>query len=297
MEEEKKERRRFLKFGFLAAALTAAGVGLNKITSGEKNSGENVKLLSTGGELVEVDKKHVKTPHCGASSSESRKGIPDRKFVMVIDLSRCKNARKCVQGCQKAHDLPPEKEWIKVHRMQDSEETAPYWFPKPCYHCGKPACVKVCPVEATFKRSDGIVLIDQDRCIGCKYCMIACPYAVRSFNWHKQEPDEGQPNNSYSPETGTPAKPGSVGKCDFCPDLIREGKLPHCVTACPMGVIYFGDYYEDAVTNGTETLRFSDLMRDRGGYRFLEHFGTKPSVYYLPPVNRQFPFKEETENA
>ena len=80
-------------------------------------------------------------------------------------------------------------------------------------------------------------------------------------------------------------------KCDFCPDMLRQGKLPHCATACPMGVIYFGDKNEDMVTNGEETVRFSELINDRGGYRHLEHLGTKPNVYYLPAVNRQFPLE------
>ena len=80
-------------------------------------------------------------------------------------------------------------------------------------------------------------------------------------------------------------------KCDFCPDLLRRGILPHCASACPMGVIYFGDKNEDIVTNGVETVRFSELINDRGGYRYLEHLGTKPNVYYLPPVNRQFPLE------
>ena len=82
---------------------------------------------------------------------------------------------------------------------------------------------------------------------------------------------------------------GTVTKCDFCPDMLREGKLPHCVSSCPMGVIYFGDANEDIVTNGSETLRFSELIKDGGAYQHLEELGTKPNVYYLPAVNRQFP--------
>ena len=84
-------------------------------------------------------------------------------------------------------------------------------------------------------------------------------------------------------------------KCDFCPDLLRQGELPHCAKSCPMGVIYFGDKNEDMVTNGEETVRFSTLINDRGGYRHLEHLGTKPNVYYLPPVNRQFPLERGFE--
>jgi molybdopterin-containing oxidoreductase family iron-sulfur binding subunit len=100
----------------------------------------------------------------------------------------------------------------------------------------------------------------------------------------------------YSCETSAPQKKGTVGKCDFCPDMVRKGQLPHCVSACPNGVFMFGDMNEDSVTNGAETFRFSDLIRDKAGYRLMEDLGTKPSVYYLPPVNRNFPYESGLEN-
>ena len=184
--------------------------------------------------------------------------------------------------------------------MKDSEDTAAYWFPKPCFHCDSPSCVNVCPVGATFKRLDGLVLIDNDRCIGCKFCMTACPYSSRVFNWAEKKSDiEGIPICG-NPETSVPQQPGTVGKCDFCPDMAKQGKLPPCIDACPNGVLYFGDKKEDIVTNGIETVRFSQLIYDRAGYRFQEELGTRPSVYYLPPVNRQFHpdvgFKDLPEN-
>nr|NQU90168.1 4Fe-4S dicluster domain-containing protein [Bacteroidota bacterium] len=163
---------------------------------------------------------------------------------------------------------------------------APYWFPKPCYHCDNPLCVSVCPVGATYKRSDGIVLVDNDRCIGCKFCMTGCPYSARVFAWNDYE--EYDSDIQYNPESSVPGQEGTVSKCVFCADRLAENKLPYCVEACPMGVIYFGDVDEDAVTNGAETVQFSQLIKDRSGYRYLENLGTRPSVYYLPPVNRQF---------
>ena len=186
------------------------------------------------------------------------------------------------------HGTPPDREWVRLYRMQDSPETTPYWFPKPCFHCDNPPCTRVCPVGATFKRQDGVVLIDNERCIGCRFCMAACPYSSRVFNWsHPAPPAKGQ---SYSPERGFPRRLGTVEKCDFCPDLAREGKLPPCAESCDMGVIYFGDENEDAVTNCKgETVRLSQLLRDRAGYRYLEELGTDPRVYYLPPIDRRFP--------
>lgn len=249
--------------------------------------------------MVYVDKgtmQHI-------SPAEAREGIPGKKFVMVIDLARCRNARKCISKCQEMHHLAPEDEWIKVFLMQDSNDTAPYWFPKPCFHCNQPPCVKVCPVGATYKRTDGIVLVDSDRCIGCKFCMTACPYSSRVFQWDEPGDHEGNEHDhhhqAYSPETSVPSRVGTVGKCDFCPDMARQGKLPMCVTGCPNGVIYFGDKNEDIVTNGTESFRFSELIHDRAGYHFMAELGTEPNVYYLPPVERMFDyetgFKELTD--
>jgi Fe-S-cluster-containing dehydrogenase component len=286
--EKKNSRREFLKKGLMAGAGVVAGGSLIAayVDKSEKESGEKVKALTTDGQIIEVDKSWIKTPR--VSIEESHQGIPGRKFVMVIDLAKCKNARKCVEACQKGHYLPKSQEFMKVYLLQDSDKSAPYWFPKPCFHCDNPLCVSVCPVGATYKRSDGIVLIDSERCIGCKFCMTGCPYSTRVFAW-KHYPEFDEDKEPYSPEASSPGKEGTVSKCDFCPDLIRVGKLPYCAQACPMGVIYFGDIDEDTVTNGTDTFKFSELIRDRAGYRYLEVLGTRPTVYYLPPVDRQFP--------
>ena len=215
---------------------------------------------------------------------------------MVIDLSRCKNLKRCQAACNHMHHIPAEQNWIKVYPMKDAAHDAPYWQPTTCMHCDNPPCVKVCPVDATFKRQDGIVLIDSDRCIGCRFCMAACPYSTRVFNWGDPDLPEEIAKMDYSCETSMPQKKGTVGKCDFCPDMTRMGMLPHCVSACPNGVFFFGDLNEDSVTNGGETFRFSDLIKDKAGYRLMEDLGTKPSVYYLPPVNRNFPFESGLEN-
>jgi len=126
--------------------------------------------------------------------------------------------------------------------------------------------------------------------------MAACPYSTRVFNWEDPHLPEQLAHEAYSPETSVPQKKGTVGKCDFCPDMVRMGELPHCVSACPNGVFFFGDMNEDTVSNGAETFRFSQLIKDKAGYRLMEDLGTKPSVYYLPPVNRNFPFESGLEN-
>ncbi len=293
-ESKEAGRRNFLKLGALAAGLTVVGGGLQKVFSDEKESGEKVKVLTTDGKLVEVDAAHIKKAHscCTAPTGNAREGIPNKKWVMVINLARCKDALKCQKACAKHHLLPEDVKWLKVFKMQESEETAPFWMPKPCFHCDHPPCVKVCPVDATYKRSDGIVLVDNERCIGCRFCMAACPYSARTFNWKEPETPAKYADAKYSPETSVPRKKGTVEKCDFCPEMLKQGKLPHCVSACPNGVYYFGDLNEDTVTNGDETVRFSTLIRDKAGYRNMESLGTEPSVYYLPAANRIFPFKD-----
>lgn len=278
----------------LSSASVVAGTSLvsSLATAGENHSSEKIRLLTPEGKIVEVEASNInKYPEAHITPEESRKGLPNRKFVMVIDLAKCNNARTCVESCQKAHQLDFNEEYMKILLIQNNEEDSPFWFPKPCFHCDEPPCVTVCPTGATFKRNDNIILVDNDRCIGCKFCITSCPYSARIFNWgHKSKFDNKK--IPYSPETSIPATEGTVMKCDFCPDLLRQGQIPHCAKGCPMGVIYFGDKNEDIVTNGTETLRFSKLIKDRAGYRYLEHLGTKPNVYYLPAVNRDYPLEE-----
>ncbi|MCB0677987.1 MAG: 4Fe-4S dicluster domain-containing protein [Saprospiraceae bacterium] len=303
-ESSKNDRRDFLRKGALGVTLAACGQLLFSCSNpqgGEEvvETGDTVKMLTPEGELVEIDKAHLKHVHKTKKTTpqEAREGFPDKKFVMVIDLARCTNARKCVIACQKFHHLPPEQEFLSIKLMQDNPNSSPYWFPKNCYHCDNPPCVKVCPVDATYKRQDGVVLVDADRCIGCKFCMTACPYSTRIFNWseNKELPVDLDTHHS-SPEASIPAQAGTVAKCDFCPDLVRMGRLPECVAACPNGAFYFGDQNEDIVTNGSETVRFSQLLKDRAGYRYGEELGTEPRVYYLPPDNRIMPVESGFEN-
>jgi len=311
MEKENKEnsqRRNFLKLGLLAGGAAIAGLGIQKklLADTIPESGKKVKLMTADGKLVEVDSSHMNhhIAETTISNAQARMGIEGKKFVMVIDLARCANARKCVEGCQKMHHRKPPVEWIKVKKMQDANDTAPYWMAQPCFHCDNPPCTKVCPVDATFKRQDGVVLIDSDRCIGCRFCMAACPYNARVFNWGDNWGGtneataiscgpEGNNSANNSIETNLQNKIGTVSKCDFCVDMARQSKLPDCVTNCPNGTLFFGDANEDVVTNGEDTFRLSELIRDRAGYRYLEELGTEPRVYYLPAVERNFPFEED----
>lgn len=313
--KETKSRRDFLKTGSLIGlGAVASGAAIYAGLAYEGGKGhesaahleepltgaeQKIKVLTENGDLAEVDINSLtpveKDNLQSAVQHQGREGIAGKNWTMVIDLSKCRNARMCMTACQNAHHLRDEQHHINVLRMQDDRNSAPYFMPKPCFHCDNPPCTKVCPVDATFKRQDGIVLIDNERCIGCRFCIAACPYSARIFNWFEPKDVEGDDDLLYNVELNVPQKKGTVSKCLFSADRLREGKLPYCVSACPNGVYYFGDLNEDTVTNGTsgETVRFSELIRDNAGYTLLPELGTKPNVYYLPAKNRLFPFQYE----
>jgi molybdopterin-containing oxidoreductase family iron-sulfur binding subunit len=298
---KKKSRREFLQelgiVGFgtvLAGSAIFAGIQYDN----KKTKEQRIKVLTAENELLEIDKndatkvKKYKADDLTFLQKRAREGIPGKRWVMVVDLSKCKNARKCMTACQSAHHLRPEQHHINVLKMQESVNTPPFYMAKPCQHCDNPPCVAVCPVDATYKRPDGIVLIDNDRCIGCRFCIAACPYSARVFNWTEPLYAEQDKDLVYDAELNVPQKKGTVSKCCFSADMLREGKMPYCVSACPNGVYYFGDENEDAVTNGTtkETVRFKKLLEDNAGYRLMPELGTEPRVFYLPPKNRIAPF-------
>lgn len=311
-EKPKNSRRNFLKN--VGISLSAAGVvsSFSLMTAAKASNtkaSDYMNVLTPDGKIVQIDKTQImlanttRLQNTGDTpltklQKRGREGLAGKSFVMVIDLSKCRNARKCMTACQSHHQLHPEQHQLNVLQMQDSENTAPYFMPKPCQHCDNPPCTKVCPVDATFKRQDGIVLIDNERCIGCRFCIAACPYSARIFNWTEPKDAEKYKNITYNIEANVPQKKGTISKCVFSADCLREGKLPSCVKACPNGVYYFGDKNEDAVTNGTtgETVRFSELIKDNAGYTLMEELGTKPRVFYLPPKDRSFEFNGDLLN-
>ena len=295
-------RRDFLKKVGIVGAASVAGAAA--IYSGyryekSKSTGDIIKVLTEDNRLVEIPRDQVKEykPDLKVLQTRGRGGLRGKKWVMVIDLSRCRNARKCVEACQGAHHLRPYEYHINTLIMQESVNTPAYYMPKPCQHCDNPPCVSVCPVDATFKRQDGIVLIDNVRCIGCRFCMAACPYSARMFHWQEPLVVEADKGKEYNVELNVPHKKGTISKCLFSADRLRENKLPYCVSACPNGVFYFGNENENADTNGTtkETVNLQELLEKNSGYRLMAELGTKPRVYYLPPKNRLFKFKKGPE--
>ena len=304
-EKKTTSRRDFLKKGLLAGAGTVLGGGVVGSFNAFANKEDTIKVLGPDMQILTIRKDQIEDMGFREEEemqTEGREGIPGKKWVKVIDLSKCKNARLCMASCQHAHQLKPEQHHLNVLRMDRGGETSPFFMPKPCQHCDNPPCTKVCPVDATFRRQDGLVLIDNERCIGCRFCIAACPYTARIFNWTEPKDAEKYKDVEYNIELNVPQKKGTISKCIFSADLLRIGKMPYCVTACPNGVYWFGDENENAVTNGTtkETVNFKNLIKDNAAYVLLPELGTKPRVYYLPEKDRLFPFEysgnDETKN-
>ena len=214
-----------------------------------------------------------------------------RMYVFVIDLDRCDGCRKCTEACQTEMYVPPawggelqydgRQPWIQVFDMGGG-----VYMPVPCQNCQNAPCAKVCPVGATYYSEDHIVLIDQNRCIGCRYCLAACPYQRRFFNWFDPPMTEQEKKIPYSPDYNIPHRKGVAEKCIWCRHRTKMGMVPACVDACRkagMSALWFGDASQDTVSDGEQTVSLSQMLKGRGAYHLKDELGTLPSVIYLPP--------------
>lgn len=205
----------------------------------------------------------------------------EHQWCRIVDLRKCVGERKCVSACQTRHDLPPEQTWMRVLSWK-GDNGKEYFQPVPCQMCENPPCEAVCPVNATFTNPQGVVLVDQNICVGSRACMAACPYEARYFNWNAPAPTNRMP----APSLNTPEFPsnqiGTVGKCVLCADRIPYSKeLPACVSACPRHVHYIGDFVTDVAVNGVETVRLSAFLKENNAVRFKEELGTSPRTFYI----------------
>ena len=197
------------------------------------------------------------------------------RLGMVIDLKTCIECYACVVACKAENATPPEVFWCQVLEREDGQYPSArrVFLPVLCNHCAEPACVKACPTGATTQREDGIVLVDNDKCVGCRYCLIACPYQVR-FYVDKIRGYFGESLTPYEEVSYQKHREGVVEKCDFCVDRVDKGLEPACAQVCPVSCRHFGDL-DDPHSE------VSRLLKARHSFTLLPEMGTNPSVCYV----------------
>jgi tetrathionate reductase subunit B len=242
------ERRKFLQAGALTSAGVAGAYGLPLLTAFKSSAASDKASSAT----------------C--------------KWGMVIDVARClPNCTACVDACRKENNVgfSGDSRW-DVHRIRKvtlqsklSVGAAEKAVPVLCNHCDEPPCALACPIQATYKRADGIVIVDPHRCMGCRYCLIACPYNARHFNYKgsADQPNPDQPKRSH----------GVAESCTFCAHLLDQGKKPACVEACER--IHAGALHVGNLNDANSDV--STLIRDNSVKRLREGLGTEPKVYYV----------------
>jgi len=224
-------------------------------------------------------------PRPAAAHASSASQAEAKRWAMAIDIEACKEGcTDCINACHRIHNVPDigsrkeEIKWVWKDSFANS-------FPEQenrlvestlqgksvlllCNHCDNPPCVRVCPTQATWKRDDGIVMMDYHRCIGCRYCMAACPYGSRSFNWKDPRPYINEVDDSYPTRTR-----GVVEKCDFCEERLARGDIPACVEACKYKALIFGE-----MKPGTEVYK---VISSNFTLRRKAELGTQPQIYYI----------------
>jgi molybdopterin-containing oxidoreductase family iron-sulfur binding subunit len=260
---------------------------------GPQASGPDHALTSAGGGQVDVlERMRVEL------LAALEKPVGERRWVMVIDLRKCVGCHACTIACVAENKLPPGV----VYRPVIEEEWGTFpnvgrrFTPRPCMQCDKPPCVPVCPVNATWKNDEGVVVVDYDQCIGCRACITACPYGARTSDFGLNYA-EGTPAADGAPIAGREtagkyemlpmyeyreARPredhgspiGNARKCHFCLHRVSAGQLPACVTTCIGRATLFGD------ANDPDSL-VAELIARPNVMRLKEELGTEPRVYYL----------------
>ncbi len=295
-------RRHFLSGGLAAlsgvSALAVAASPLRHLDPDDLPSLEEF-LQRHYKELTEEDKQQVfqrirdevRQRHGVEAVLNDPPPLDGVEFVYGLNITRCVGCRRCVHACVRENNQSraPEIQYIRVLEMQKGSidvESADhsyehaslphpdkYYMPVQCHQCAKPPCVKVCPVEATWQEPDGITVIDYDWCIGCRYCVAACPYWARRFNFAEPHIPEGELNRDMAYLSNRPRPKGVTEKCTFCLHRTRQGRLPACLEVCPTGSRKFGNVLDP-------DSEVAYILKHKRVYVFKEEVGTIPRFFY-----------------
>ena len=288
----KVSRRQFLK-GLVAVTATATATGSSSTAKAffwEEYFQKHYKNLTPEDKQkvfarIENETKKKYGVDVKVSDPPPLKGV---KFAYGLNLTKCNGNRLCVAACQKENNLDRSFGYIKVLEIDKGtinlekgnryyEGTVPkegkFYLPIQCNQCEQPPCTRACPIQATWKEPDGIVVVDYDWCIGCRYCQAACPYEARHFNFHTPEipAEEINPNQSYL--SNRIRKRGVIEKCTFCLHRTRNGKFPACLEACPTGARKFGNILD---TNSD----IYYIMKHKNVFVLKEDLNTIPQFFY-----------------
>jgi molybdopterin-containing oxidoreductase family iron-sulfur binding subunit len=294
--DENGTRRQFLKLAGAAAAATAAvaatGCGVQNDPTFQEFFQKHYK------KLTDEDKKKI-FARIEAETLEKTgvtvkvgdpQPIPDVEFAYGLNLSVCNGNRRCVEACARENNLPDDIRYIRVLEMENGSfdmehaehfyehalvpQKGKYYLPVQCQHCENAPCVKACPTGATWSEPDGIVVVDYNWCIGCRYCMAACPYFARRFNWDAPQipPEKINPNQAYLSNRIRPV--GVVEKCTFCLQRTRKGRYPACLEACPTGARKFGNMKDPSS-------EIRQILETKRVYVLKEELGTLPRFFYF----------------
>ncbi|MBM3724035.1 MAG: 4Fe-4S dicluster domain-containing protein [Acidobacteria bacterium] len=254
---------------------------------------ENYRLMSEEEKteaLLRLERLH-QLKHGGRISVSGAEPIEKVLFGYAFNVSKCRGYLECVSACirENNQDRASGMAYIRIHEHRNGEfdfSKASDTFDHPvpaeghfylgtqCFHCQNPPCVDVCPVKATWMEPDGIVVVDYDWCIGCRYCMAACPYDARRFNWQAPEVPEADLNPNQHYLGNRMRQKGVVEKCTFCIQRSRDGRNPACVEACPTGARIFGNLLDPQ-----SEIRW--VLANKKVFRLKEDLGTDPKFWYF----------------
>lgn len=253
----------------------------------------NYRLMTDGEkrETVERLERLWEIQHEGRLEMSSKDSVKGVLYGYAFNISKCQGYMDCVEACVKENNLDrtSDMQYIRIFEIEDGEiniqEGDPhfvhevpaaghFYMGTQCYQCEVPPCTEVCPVGATWKEPDGIVVVDYDWCIGCRYCEAACPYWARRFNWGEPQVPEEEVNRNQHYLGNRLRRKGVVEKCHFCIQRTREGGLPACAEACPTGARVFGNLLDP-----DSEIRW--VLANKKVFRLKEDLGTEPKFWYF----------------